>query len=586
MSPVRAGPSLHTSMRGRLTIMIIAILVMPLTLLGLIGLGTLDEQVHAADQEWQHTEGQEVMVRVTHVADRLVTAMRGLALVVALDGARITRDDIVARAPELLAGWGLAGEIDEIVWVDAAGPARAGLDRDARRGLEALAARPGQVGHVALVADGEITPSLYQGIAVPRADAALVLLRRLDDETLRGVHVESATTLLLTLGDRVVAQSHSRRGGPSRDARAERIRVDDWSAIAGEPAVWLHSDARSSSAAVRLQHPDSTAIGSLWMTAELDDGHGRYESVGRRAGVLLGLLAMGGVVMALGVGWVAPHWVARGIRGSTDRMYASVRRLRELGARNARGIHEQTRVIGGLVESFDDLGASSRSISSTATELSQLADQSSHVTRRGEGTVQMAADATARVRERVAHISEHIGHLGQQAVAMRSILDLLQNLTNETNRLSIDATIEATEAGESGRRFRLIAEEIGKLADQGLQSTRVIASRIDMVTESTQTTLDASRAGSQEVDHSLKSFQELEHTFELILSWVEETMNAAREIERRTSEQAQSLDAVAESIEALRHRAGDTETNFRDIAEAIDELAMLADDMNRQWKVG
>jgi len=575
----------HTSMRGRLAMMIIAIMVMPLSVLGLMGLGYFDEQAHAADADWTATVGKQISLRIRHVEDRLESRMKAIALEVALRLDGTDAGEAPGTGDRLLDEWGLSGRLDHLVRVADDVVALPGADRETVRAIRALVERPGRVGYLSLVVGDDAPPALHQGLAMPHRDgASLVLLRRLDDARLRGLHVESAARLLFTLGDRVVAYSPSRRGGLDED-RPRRIALDDWSAVAREPQVWIGTEGTQSTAAVPLRHPDGTAIGAVWMTSDVSTDR-RSDSLLGRARALLGLLAMGGVVMAIGVGWVAPQWVARGIRGSTDRMYASVRRLRELGARNARGIHEQTRVIGGLVDTFEDLGASSRAISSTATELSQLADQSSHVTRRGEGTVRVAADATGRVRQRVAHVSEHIGHLGQQAVAMRSILDLLQNLTNETNRLSIDATIEASEAGESGRRFRLIAEEIGKLADQGLQSTRVIASRIDMVTESTQMTLDASRTGSQEVDNALQSFAQLEQTFELILSWVEETMNAARDIERRTSEQAQSLDAVAESIEELRHRARDTETNFRDIAEAIDELAELADDMNTQWKVG
>ena len=176
--------------------------------------------------------------------------------------------------------------------------------------------------------------------------------------------------------------------------------------------------------------------------------------------------------------------------------------------------------------------------------------------------------------------------LERRCAAIGSILGFIDHLSNETNDLSINATIQAAGAGTSGRQFSAVASEIGKLAEQARKSTRDIQQLIEQIQETSRTTLDATKEGGREVDRCLESFEDLESAFARILRWVEQTTQSARGIEQSTAQQADSLQLVAQSIESLEQRARETVGNYHAVVEAADELATLGAEMNVTWRVG
>jgi methyl-accepting chemotaxis protein len=304
------------------------------------------------------------------------------------------------------------------------------------------------------------------------------------------------------------------------------------------------------------------------------------------ASAIIGWLAVVGVLLAIGMGMIAPRWVWHDIRASTDFIFNSVERLRELVRRNSRALDEQSEVIKSLMDSMNELDKASSSIAETSRILAHSAKQSAWVSQSGNQNAETAQRGVLEVRDRVVALSDQTEELERRCAAIGSILGLIDNLSNQTNDLSINATIQAAGAGMAGKQFATVASEIGKLAEQARKSTRDVQTVIEQIQESSRTTLDATRDGSREVERCLESFEELESAFARILRWVEQTTQSAHGIEQSTAVQAESLQAVSQSIESLEYRARETVGNYQAVVEAADELAMLGAEMNETWRVG
>ena len=138
----------------------------------------------------------------------------------------------------------------------------------------------------------------------------------------------------------------------------------------------------------------------------------------------------------------------------------------------------------------------------------------------------------------------------------------------------------------AAQQLTFVAGEMRDLAEQALDSTQDIEHRVREIQKSSAATLDATHAGRQEVDRCLESFEELEQAFDRILRWVEDTTRFAKGIETSTAAQTTSLVDVSDAVDVLQRRTAETEGNFRDIEDAIDELATLGDEMMEHWKVG
>jgi hypothetical protein len=301
---------------------------------------------------------------------------------------------------------------------------------------------------------------------------------------------------------------------------------------------------------------------------------------------LLGWIALTGVLLAIAIGVLAPRWVWSHIRDATDSIFHSVERLRELVRRNSRAIDEQSRVMKTLTASASSLKLASQSIADTTRTLAHSAEQSAWVSQSGNQKAELSQRAVVEVRDRVEQISSQMEELERRCGDIGKILGFIDHLSNETNTLSVNATIQAVGAGSSGRQFSVVAGEIRKLADLALESTRDIQQLIEQIQESSRTTLLATQEGRREVDRCLQSFEDLESAFARILRWVEETTRGSHGIEQSTARQSDSLQSVVQSIEALEQRASETSGNFHEVVSAADELARLGADMNETWRVG
>jgi methyl-accepting chemotaxis protein len=299
----------------------------------------------------------------------------------------------------------------------------------------------------------------------------------------------------------------------------------------------------------------------------------------------VGWIAVMGVVIAVTMGLIAPQLIWRDMRDSTDRIFGSVSRLRELVGRNGRALTEQLQAVTLLNDSMQMLEREAQSISDTTRSLAASAEQSARVSQTGHHTAEMAQRSVLDVRDQVADIGDMMTRLGRRTAEIGDILVFLDQLSEGTKKLSVNASIKASDPKGAARQLGYIAGEMRELAEQALDSTQDIEQRIQEIQKSSEGTSEATKAGRREVERCLESFEDLEAVFSRILRWVDETTQFARNIESSTTTQSESLQTVAESVDALRRRVTETEGNFRDIEDAIDELATLGEELIKLWKV-
>src|SRR5262245_56664763 len=147
--------------------------------------------------------------------------------------------------------------------------------------------------------------------------------------------------------------------------------------------------------------------------------------------------------------------------------------------------------------------------------------------------------------------------------------------------LAINATIEAVGAGETGRRFAVVAEEIRKLADRVGGSTKEIRTLIDDVRSAVNTTVMATETGSKAVDAGTRQFGDVASAFKQIASLVATTTDAAREIELSTKQQATAVEQVNVPIANVAQTSVETETSAGQTLQTVSLMATLSKDLLR-----
>ncbi len=298
----------------------------------------------------------------------------------------------------------------------------------------------------------------------------------------------------------------------------------------------------------------------------------------------MGIILWGGltgvIIVAL-IGWLIVGSLTKRIGGAVGLVQSSSAELQSAANQQATGAKEQSSAMNEIATTIRELIATSRQIAESARRVAQVAEDTDSSARLGDGTVEKANGSISSIRRQVDLIVNHMLDLGKKSQQIGSVLEIVSELAEQTNILAINATIEAAGAGETGRRFAVVADEIRKLADRVAGSTKEIRGLIDDVRAAVNTTVMATESGSKAVDQGTRQFEEVASSFKQISGLVSTTTEAAKEIELSTKQQATAVEQVNVAISNVAQATKETEASSGQILQTASELSNLSRDLSR-----
>ena len=300
-----------------------------------------------------------------------------------------------------------------------------------------------------------------------------------------------------------------------------------------------------------------------------------------RASTLVTLIAALAVLIAVVLGVVLTRTLGRQIGAAVGQVQSSSAELQAAANQQATSAREQATAMSEIATTISELLATSRQIAESAQRVAQIANQTSSAANSGDGTVLSTSESVAGIRQQVDLIVNHMLDLGKKSQQIGGVLDIVSELAEQTNILAINATIEASGAGEAGKRFGVVADEIRKLADRVAVSTKEIRALIDDVRSAVNTTVMTTETGSKTVDAGTRQFAEVAAVFKQIAELVSTTMQAAREIELSTKQQSTAVEQVNIAIANVAQTTKETEATSTQTLQTASQLATLSKDLLR-----
>jgi methyl-accepting chemotaxis protein len=285
-----------------------------------------------------------------------------------------------------------------------------------------------------------------------------------------------------------------------------------------------------------------------------------------------------GCWIALAVSFVLVT-LSKRMLGAITRIQGAATELETAAGQQVKGAKGQVSAATEVSTTVRELVLTSRQIAESAQRVTQVAGATTAAAQSGTGTVEGAQEAIEAVRRQVDHIVTHMLDLGKRSQEIGGILDIINDLAEQTNILAINATIEAIGAGESGRRFGVVASEIRKLADRVGGSTKDIRRLIEEIRGAANTTVMATEDGAKAVDIGSKRFTEVTQSFRRIVDLVSNTAEAAREIELSTKQQTSAMEQVAGAIADVAETARESERVTAQTVQTAAELMTLANQL-------
>jgi methyl-accepting chemotaxis protein len=288
-----------------------------------------------------------------------------------------------------------------------------------------------------------------------------------------------------------------------------------------------------------------------------------------------------GTLLVAMIGWFISRSLSSQIGSAVGQVRSSSSELQSAANQQASGAKEQAAAMAEISTTISELLATSRQIAESAQRVAHNAEQTANSARSGHGTVDLTHESITGIRRQVDQIVSHMLELGKKSQQIGAVLDIVSELAEQTNILAINATIEAAGAGDSGRRFAIVAEEIRKLADRVGGSTKEIRTLIDDVRSAVNTTVMATETGSKAVDAGARQFGDVAVAFKEIADLVTTTTDAAREIELSTKQQASAVEQVNTAIASVTQASVETETSAGQTLQTVSQMATLSKDLLR-----
>ncbi len=189
--------------------------------------------------------------------------------------------------------------------------------------------------------------------------------------------------------------------------------------------------------------------------------------------------------------------------------------------------------------------------------------------------VASVAHRTSQASQEAATTSETVSQLNDYAQSVGEVVEAIRDIAEQTNLLALNATIEAARAGEAGKGFAVVADEVKKLALETSQKTEDINERVVKIQDAIRNSVDA-------VNRIIDNVQQIDHAAASVSSAVEEQSAATSEIGRNVAEASTGTQQVSQTIQDVSRNASETGQGAETVLQTAEELARVADELNAQ----
>ena len=274
--------------------------------------------------------------------------------------------------------------------------------------------------------------------------------------------------------------------------------------------------------------------------------------------------------------------LVRGVASSSSRVGTAASELQD-AANSALGASEQASIAAsGIAASVEQLSVSITHVAENANHAAQISEDAKGVTARGRDVVSGAMNELERVAVDINESAVLIESLGERSKQISSVVGVIREIADQTNLLALNAAIEAARAGEQGRGFAVVADEVRKLAERTSVSTQEIATTVTAILEETGRAVQRMQSVSANMSGSVEMARQAGDSLQVIDERAQETVDVVHGIADSTREQSTASQEIARLVENIAQAAEGSNSRAVHNSERAQNLQGLAADLHGQ----
>jgi len=266
---------------------------------------------------------------------------------------------------------------------------------------------------------------------------------------------------------------------------------------------------------------------------------------------------------------------------TAEHLASASEELSASAAQQAQGSETQKDQAVQIATAMQEMVATVGQVSENSSHAAEASRQAAETAQKGGTIVEDALAKMRSIAESVRHTAAKMSELGKASDQIGHIVGVIDDIADQTNLLALNAAIEAARAGEQGRGFAVVADEVRKLAERTTGATKEIAQMIKNIQGETRLAVTAMDAGTKEVEDGVKSTMQAGESLKEIIRMAEQVGEMVTSIATAATEQSSASDQINQNMDQIARLARESAVGSQESAKACQELSNLALDMQK-----
>ncbi|WP_415713341.1 methyl-accepting chemotaxis protein [Maridesulfovibrio sp.] len=239
-------------------------------------------------------------------------------------------------------------------------------------------------------------------------------------------------------------------------------------------------------------------------------------------------------------------------------------------------ISDQYAQISEAATAMEEMNATVLEVAQNASSSAETANQTKEKAQTGSNIVTQVLASMEEVQAVAKQLKDDVTSLGKDAESIGQVMEVISDIADQTNLLALNAAIEAARAGEAGRGFAVVADEVRKLAEKTMTATQEVGSAISKIQQGTQANIGHVETAVTKINETAELSGESGQALDSIVSFVDETSAQVHSIATASEEQSATSEEINRSLAQVAEISSQTTQTMQESAKAVDEMAKQA----------
>jgi methyl-accepting chemotaxis protein/hemerythrin len=266
--------------------------------------------------------------------------------------------------------------------------------------------------------------------------------------------------------------------------------------------------------------------------------------------------------------------------GISEKLFAGIEELSAQVNQVNAGMELQRDRVTETATAMEEMNSTVLEVAQNAGLAANSASQSKDNAVHGAKGVAEAIQSFEQIKDTILNLKETMGTLGEQADNIGQIMTVITDIADQTNLLALNAAIEAARAGEAGRGFAVVADEVRKLAEKTMDATKGVGEAVSKIQDNARENIAAVESAAEDIVNSTESAAKSGELMEAIVGIVDETNTQVESIAAASEEQSAASEEINMAISDVARVASETSEGMSASAHALTEIASVVEELD------